>query len=165
MAAWSACLLARCCPTLLVRSLLNASDDLNSIKANQRFSFVRRHPEQMAFFRKLVPTGTPLSVRQPGLWNDLRQFAELPHYPLERISCPRLVVHGSADGNVPLSHAQFVAKAVPNAELLAVEDCGHFIWVGPESEQTRQKVVAFVNRFAALSCNRNASGKFPDAAP
>jgi len=87
-------------------------------------------------------------VRQAGLWNDLHQFAHLPVYPLEQITCPTLVVHGRADGNVPLAHAEFVARVVPNAELFALEDFGHFVWVGPGAGQAAGKVSAFLIRHA-----------------
>jgi pimeloyl-ACP methyl ester carboxylesterase len=72
LVAWGVHVLARCWPTLLVRSLLNASDDLDRSKAKQRRSYVLRHPEQLAFFRRVAASGMPLSVRQTGLWNDLQ---------------------------------------------------------------------------------------------
>jgi pimeloyl-ACP methyl ester carboxylesterase len=146
--AWGAHLVARYWPSLLIRSLLNASDNLERSKANERLSYVLRHPEQIAFFRRVAASGIPLSVRQTGLHNDLHQFATLPMYPLERITCPTLVMHGRADGNVPLAHAEFVASTIPNAELFAMEDCGHFIWVGAGVEQYRDRVRAFLSRHA-----------------
>jgi pimeloyl-ACP methyl ester carboxylesterase len=146
-------LLARYRPTLLVSTLLSASDTLDRSKAKQRRSYVLDHPEQLAFFRRVAASGMPLSVRQAGLWNDLHQFARLPVYPLEQITCPTLVVHGRADGNVPLEHAEFVASVVPGAELLALEDCGHFIWVGPEAEQTAGKVGDFLVRHAPTAAS------------
>jgi pimeloyl-ACP methyl ester carboxylesterase len=137
---------ARYWPGLLIRQLLKASDNLVAAKAAQRLAYVLLHPDQTDFFRRVAASGTPLSVRRAGLHNDLRQFAELPVYSLERIKCPTLVVHGCADGNVPLAHAEFVASTVPNAELLALEDCGHFIWVGPGAGSARDKIVAFLRR-------------------
>jgi fermentation-respiration switch protein FrsA (DUF1100 family) len=101
----------------LAHSLLEVGDDLDRSKARQRLSYMRHHPAQLAFFRRVAASGMPLSVRRAGLWNDLQQFARLPVCPLERISCPTLVVHGRADGNVPLAHAEFVAVTVPDAEL------------------------------------------------
>ncbi len=141
---WGAHLAVRCAPGLLIRSLLSASDELDRSKAAKRLAYVLRHPEQVEFFRGVAVSGMPLSVRQSGLKNDLDQFADLPVYPLEQIACPTLVVHGRADGNVPLAHAEFVAETVPNAELFAIEDCGHFIWVGPGAEHCRERVMAFL---------------------
>jgi pimeloyl-ACP methyl ester carboxylesterase len=146
LGAWGVHLLARYWPTLLIRTLLNASENLDRGKAKQRRSYLREHPESLVLFRRLVASGMPLSVRQTGIWNDLHQYAHLPAYPLERITCPTLVLHGRADGNVPFGHAEFVARTVPNVELCAIEDCGHLIWVGPDAAQVREKVLAFLKR-------------------
>jgi pimeloyl-ACP methyl ester carboxylesterase len=147
-AVWAMYLLSRYWPSLVVRTLLGASDDLDRSKAEQRRLYVMRDPESVAFFRRVAASGMPLSVRQTGLRNDLHQFADLPVYPLEQITCPTLVVHGRADGNVPLAHAEFVARLVPNAVLIGLEDCGHFIWVGPRAGEAAGKVTAFLRRHA-----------------
>jgi pimeloyl-ACP methyl ester carboxylesterase len=146
--AWCTHLVMGYSPRLLIRSLLNASDDLSRSKANERLAYVLGHHEEVSFFRSVGAAGTPLSVRQIGLHNDLHHFATLPIYPLERITCPTLVIHGRADGNVPLAHAEFVAGTIANAELFAMEDCGHFIWVGAGAELNRDRVRAFLNRHA-----------------
>jgi pimeloyl-ACP methyl ester carboxylesterase len=146
--AWCVYLLVRCRPALVIRQLLVASDALEPAKAGQRLSFVLRHPEQVDFFRRVIASGVPLSVRRTGLHNDLQQFAQLPVYPLEQINCPTLVLHGGADGNVPLAHAEFVANTVRGAELFALPDCGHFIWVGPGAESARARIGAFLRRQA-----------------
>jgi pimeloyl-ACP methyl ester carboxylesterase len=156
LGAWVLNLLGRYWPALLMRMILQASEDLERGKAKQRRLYVQRHPEQLAFFRHLVASGTPLSVRRTGIWNDLEQHAHLPVYPLEKITCPTLVLHGRADGNVPLAHAEFVARTVPNAELFALEDCGHLIWVGPGAEQAREKVLAFLRRHAPKGWERGS---------
>jgi pimeloyl-ACP methyl ester carboxylesterase len=148
VAAWGVHLLSRFWPAMLVRSLLGASDDLDRSKAQQRRSYILHDPEQLDFFRRVAACAMPFSVRRTGLWNDLQQFADLPVYPLEQVACPTLVVHGRADGNVPLAHAEFVARSVPNAEFFAVDDCGHFIWVGPGAAQAAGIVRSFLVRHA-----------------
>jgi pimeloyl-ACP methyl ester carboxylesterase len=148
--AWGMHLLARWWPALLIRSLLNASDDLDRGTANRRLAYVLSDPAQRAFFRRVAECAMPLSVRQTGLWNDLHHFAHLPVYSLEQITCPTLIVHGRADGNVPLAHAEFVARAVPNAELLALEDCGHFVWVGPGAGHAAARVSSFLIQHAPV---------------
>jgi len=154
-------LLARCWPTRLAHSLLEVGDDLDRSKARQRLSYVRHHPAQLAFFRRVDASGMRLSVRRAGLWNDLQQFARLPVCPLERISCPTLVVHGRADGNVPLAHAEFVAGTVPNAELLALDDCGHIIWIGPKAGRVAGKVRDFLIRHPPLAASRRRQADRP----
>jgi pimeloyl-ACP methyl ester carboxylesterase len=144
--AWGVHLLAHYWPTLLIRTLLNASDDLDPAQAKQRRLYVQQHPEQLAFFRRVAASGLPLSVRQTGIWNDLYQYAHLPVYSLEQMTSPTLVLHGLADGNVPFTHAEFVARTVPSVELHTIEDCGHFVWVGPGAGKAREKVLAFLKQ-------------------
>ena len=161
--AWGAHLVSRYWPGLLIRSLLHASDELPRAKAKERLSYVLRHPEQVTFFRRVAASGMPLSVRQTGLNNDLHQFANLPVYPLELVTCPTLVLHGRADGNVPLAHAEFVAGAVPNAEFFAMEDCGHFVWAGPGAARYCDQVRSFLSRHARPA---GVDGRAePDATP
>jgi pimeloyl-ACP methyl ester carboxylesterase len=144
--SWGVYLLSRYWPNLLIRTLLNASEDLDRDKARQRRLYVRQNPEQLTFFRRLAASGLPLSVRRTGIWNDLEQYAHLPVYPLEQIICPTLVLHGRADGNVPFAHAEFIARTVPKAELHTIEECGHLIWVGLGASQAREKVLGFLAR-------------------
>lgn len=170
--AWGIYLLSRYFPSIVVRSLLRASDDLDRRRARQRWSYVRRHREQMAAFQHLAASGMLLiSVRRTGLWNDLHQFAYLPVYPLNQIACPTLVMHGRADGNVPFAHAAAVVQSVPNAELCATEDCGHWIWAGPGAQQARETVMAFLTRhapragYAATHTPRRTSDVLPRITP
>ena len=44
---------------------------------------------------------------------------------LPQIAAPTLVVHGTADPVFPFEHAQALAREVPGAQLLAVEQMGH----------------------------------------
>jgi pimeloyl-ACP methyl ester carboxylesterase len=148
--AWGVHLLAQYWPALLVRTLFNASETLDGAKAKQRRMFVLRHSDDLAFFRRLAASGIPLSVRRTGIWNDLHQYAQLPVYPLEQINCPTLVLHGRDDGNVPLAHAEFAGRTVPNAELVLLEDCGHLIWAGPHKAQVREKVEAFLRSHTSV---------------
>ena len=163
LGAWGIALLVRCWPSLLVRSFLKASENLDQSKARQRRTYVLRHPDQLGLFRRLARSGLPLSVRQAGIWNDLHQYAQLPVYPLEQITCPTLVIQGKADGNVPFAHAEFVARTVPHAELHAIEDCGHLIWVGPGAAQVREKVLSFLRRHAPPAAYAARSGEDREA--
>ncbi len=50
-------------------------------------------------------------------------------YPLEQIEAPTLVLHGSDDANVPLSHGEHVASSIPGAQLRVLDGAGHAIFV------------------------------------
>ena len=66
-----------------------------------------------------------LAERLPGTENDILQSRRPFAYPLERVSAPLLVVHGTADEAVPVAQARALAARVPQAELLLLEGGRH----------------------------------------
>ncbi len=68
-------------------------------------------------------------LRKVGYNNDMEQFAAITAYPLERITVPTLVLHGTADYTVSFAEAVFVANKVPHAKLVAVEGGDHTFYV------------------------------------
>ena len=84
-----------------------------------------------------------MAERMPGTQNDIRQ-SRLPFdYPLERISVPLLVVHGTADQAAPYTHAQSLASRVPKAELLSIEG-GEHAALFTHLHEIRERVVPFL---------------------
>jgi 2-hydroxy-6-oxonona-2,4-dienedioate hydrolase len=86
----------------------------------------------------------PFALRDAGRINDGRQFTEIGQWPLERIDCPTLIVHGTADRNVPFSHAQRAHDAIAGSELRAFDGGDHFISITRSSE-----IDALVGEFVA----------------
>jgi pimeloyl-ACP methyl ester carboxylesterase len=89
----------------------------------------------------------PISHRKVGFNNDLEQFAHLPTYPLARITAPTMVLHGTLDGVVPLSHGEFVANSIPRAELLTIDGGGH-LCVVTHKEEALPALMGFLKRHA-----------------
>lgn len=54
--------------------------------------------------------------------------------PLEQISVPTLVIHGTADPLVPYAGGESTARAIPGAKLLTIEGMGHEIPPGSWDE-------------------------------
>lgn len=67
-------------------------------------------------------------LRQPGYDNDMAQFDEITGYPLERIRVPTLALHGTADIDLPIAHAELVEAEVPGARLIRAEGGGHLFF-------------------------------------
>ncbi len=73
----------------------------------------------------LLLSTTMYHMRKAGYENDMAQFARITSYPLERITAPTFVVHGTADDEVPFADAKLLARLVPNVKLLAIEGGRH----------------------------------------
>jgi len=125
---------------------------------HHRLSTIRHEPNQIRWMYSLIRSGYPLRARKIGLNNDLAQFAAIEDYPVERITCPTLVVHGRHDGNVPFDHAEFVASRVPGVKLLVAESAGHLLWMSPDEPLIRSAVLDFAKKHASQAPKLDAQG-------
>jgi 2-hydroxy-6-oxonona-2,4-dienedioate hydrolase len=84
-------------------------------------------PEQIDAVTEYLRIMHPVSMRSPGIYNDRDALATLPSqtYPLERITAPTLVIHGTLDSLQPFTHAEHTARSIPGARLLTLENGGH----------------------------------------
>ncbi len=135
----------RLAPRFMVRRMFRSTETFDKDRIDQRVREVFKHRAQWTWMHRLFDCALPLSVRKVGLDNDLKQFARLGVYPVERIECPTLVVHGRYDGNVPFSHAEFVGQNVPGARMFVLETCGHLLWMSDEADAARQEVMSFLH--------------------
>jgi pimeloyl-ACP methyl ester carboxylesterase len=71
----------------------------------------------------------PARRRVPGMKNDARQVANLDGADLHRVACPTLIMHGTCDGDVPISHAEHAAAKIRNSKLIPVPDANHLLCV------------------------------------
>lgn len=86
-------------------------------------------------------------LRFAGYDNDIAQVRSAGEYPLDQITVPTLVVHGTADPAVPLAHAEHVASRVARANLLAV-DGGEHLCIVSHREVVRPRVLDFLRTHA-----------------
>lgn len=68
------------------------------------------------------------SLRSTGYTNDMAEFDKIASYPLERISVPTLALHGTADIDLPIAHAEMVGAKVPGAKLIRAEGGDHLFF-------------------------------------
>lgn len=85
-----------------------------------------------------------LAQRLPGTENDIAQARRPFHYPLEQISVPLLVVHGTADRAVPFAQGRALAERVPDAELHSIED-GEHVSLFTHMHEIRKRVRRFLD--------------------
>jgi pimeloyl-ACP methyl ester carboxylesterase len=126
------------------RMLLQRLSTLKGVALTDYVHALVADPSDCDRLRDLLTTMTASSRRRVGLENDVRQQARWDRPSLEAIACPVLVVHGRADGSVPFSHAESVARHCPRATLVAVEAGSHLCYLGPGSAAANERVVSFL---------------------
>lgn len=67
---------------------------------------------------------------------------------LAALSCPGLILHGDADGVVPLGISEAAAEIMPNCDLVVLPGVGHAPFFEAEEAYT-EKVLNFLNRVAS----------------
>ena len=98
-------------------------------------------------------TMSKLAHRIPGTLNDMEQFSSIPPLPIQGITAPILVIHGTGDRVVPFAHAKRVADEAPNAELMAIEG-GEHVSIFTHIDEVRAKVGAFLDAILAQPARR-----------
>ena len=72
-----------------------------------------------------------------------------PAEVLADLSLPLLLVHGSADQQVPVAHAKLLQDARPDATLLLVEGMDHVLAIGEEASAGIDRIADAIARLAA----------------
>lgn len=95
------------------------------------------------FSTMMLSTYDQMGQRIVGTENDIR-ITRTESYPLEKLTVPVLVVHGTADRLVQYElHAKTYARRVPQVELLTVEG-GEHVAIFTHRTLVRSKVMAFM---------------------
>jgi len=74
-----------------------------------------------ALFDSLIPS----APRAAGVANDLEQYSRIGDWDLGKIRCPTLIIQGTADKDVPPSHAEFAHAKIVNSELMTLDGVDH----------------------------------------
>lgn len=90
----------------------------------------------------MVSTLVMNNTRTDGYTNDMCQFAAMEEHVPKEIVQPTLIIHGTADVDVPFWHAQALAAALADVQLLAVHGGRHSTTLN--GEETRQAVRSFL---------------------
>jgi 2-hydroxy-6-oxonona-2,4-dienedioate hydrolase len=105
-------------------------------------------PIEKQWISEFLQSMHPISLRQVGIFNDIRNQQSLRNYRLENVAAPTLVIHAVDDSLVSLSHGQHTAQSITGARFLELESGGHILMgqherVGAEVEEfLRQHIQA-----------------------
>ena len=104
------------------------------------------NPDQLALFRSLALSLSPISPREMGLRNDLLQVRAFPEIPFQSITTPVLIVHGGLDKAIPVAPVEAAKSKLPNSELLLFPDDGHLVFLGRGATIAEDRITAFLKK-------------------
>lgn len=87
----------------------------------------KKVPFEKEFYRDLIKRSLERTRNSHVIQNHIQAMRETYKAPLklDKIKLPTLVIHGGQDPILPKPHGIALAKALPRAELLLIEDMGH----------------------------------------
>ena len=131
--------LAEHAPKSLISSTVKEEGGtLSRAEAKELTEHIWEHDAKRDFVLALSAT---LSGRRAGLKNDQRRFPRLDP-PLGAVRAPALLVHGTADTDVPPEHSERAFGAVPGAQILRVDKGTHICaWTDPTSDAIQARVI------------------------
>ncbi len=108
---------------------------------------VLRDPAAVEFLTQLTQSSSPWEDRRAGFDNDIEVIQSVEHepLPLESVKCPTLIVHGTADDDVPYFVAERAHERLENSELYAMEDACHLLWIDPGAAEMDRHQTNFVS--------------------
>lgn len=140
-------------PLLSAKMMLQTESDLTPEQLDSHLAFMQQNPERIAWYKVLIRSTGPMSMRKTGLDNDLVQLAAVSPYSLAPIAAPTCIIHGQKDADVPYNHAQFVAQKLFQAQLITLPEAGHLIWLSPEWPAAAQQLIHFLQQHAPTKGN------------
>lgn len=150
-----------------IRAFASQGFDLYTHVAPPSDRPVMRVPEMKGMFLYDLTTAVEGGLRAPV--SDLVVFGREWGFSLRDIHVPTRFWHGDADGIVPLSHGEFQAAMVPNADLVLCPGGGHFAgfilgqqvfdWIDGEWPSTRSGSNGKGPRGAAKRAARKPAGR------
>lgn len=143
--AWLGKQLANHAPEQTISGELASESDLSHEEIKSRAEAIMADPIKRAFALDLGRMATTSGNRKAGTDNDLAVFKDLEPLGLEQITVPTLIVQGTIDKDLDPKHSYYAASAIPNSQLLKINNAGHLgLFLEPGGDQAQQTIINFL---------------------
>lgn len=134
-------------PAAMVKNFLNTESSLDAADVKKRLKEIVDDEDKLEFMKFMMATMTrKYDARRPGLEIDIRILSAIDKVPVDRITCPTLIVHGTADSDVGPGQAEYAHQQIPQSELIWVDKGSHIgFWIAAEAYEVQKKVIDWLN--------------------
>jgi pimeloyl-ACP methyl ester carboxylesterase len=140
---WLLRFLAVHAPKEIVTETLKAEGDLSKAELADLVADTFGDERKREFVLAMADVVGDYAHRGAGVENDWACFGEIESLELENVRAPSLVIHGTADSDVPPEHSNHAAAAIPGAERLVMNRGTHLcLFVHPDSAAAQATALA-----------------------
>ncbi|MCB2228611.1 MAG: alpha/beta hydrolase [Desulfarculaceae bacterium] len=134
-------------PEWFLQEIFSAEAYFTKDQIKAHIAYALGSPEAVEFMRAFMNTMNPYNPRKPGTDNDMVIYRKLTHLPVEGITCPTLVVHGTHDADVKLYDGVYVHEHIEGSERFWIEEGSHLgFWLCPNSPKAQAAAKEFLER-------------------
>jgi len=113
-------------PAAVVKSFLQTESALDKHDLGERVKEIVGDEIKFAYVDGIFKTMSGrFSERKTGAENDVAMGAAIDKLPLDKVSCPTLIIHGDADNDVPPRDAEYAHEAIKQSQLLWINKASH----------------------------------------
>lgn len=145
-ASWLFHLFTKHFPKQAVKFILTQDSSLSPEQLKKRTHFVLHSNRQTQFALKFIHTTMPLGPRIPGTENDISpaNLDPWPTFNYSLLHTPSMIIQSKYDSNGSYPEAQFAASQIPGVQFLTLGGCGHFIWLGKQTNSWERQLRQFL---------------------
>lgn len=127
-------------PSVIVKNILSTESTLKGEDLNIRLREILGDENKKAFVNFMVKTmSLKYDHRKEGVDNDLEVLEGIDKLPLSNIKCPTLLLHGTADADVPFSNAEYGHENISDSVLYPLEGGSHLgYWTGRTAYEAQE---------------------------
>jgi pimeloyl-ACP methyl ester carboxylesterase len=133
-------------PEATIKSFLKSESTLDPQEIIARAQHILQDEGKFAYLQLLIATMSKrFPERQAGVHNDLTQLAAITRLPINTVTCPTLILQGTADKDVAPSHAEYAHATIPGSELYWIEGGSHIgFWAADGADAAQAHALAWL---------------------
>ncbi len=141
---WTSEVMGELAPRLIGMSTIEMESSLDRDAARKLMDSIMKDPGRAKVLTGMMKSMSPGELRRDGMENDLEQLKKVDALPLNKITAPTLIIHGTDDADVPAADAELAANTIPCAELYLVHGGFHIMALTDMIGEITHKRVVFL---------------------
>jgi len=134
-------------PDLFLKQIFQAEAYFTKEQVKRHIDYVLNSPKALAFMKGFMNTMFPYKHRKVGTDNDMEQYRQLTHLPIEKVQCPSLIIHGTHDADVKFYDGVYAYEHIPRCGRYWIEEGSHLgFWLSPNAQEAQEVAAKFLNK-------------------
>lgn len=136
-------------PRLLLDQTFRGDAYFTIAQRKTHVDYALQSPQALTFLTAFIDTMSPFAAHKQGYVNDTAQLRHLTPLPVEEITCPSLIIHGTHDADVKFHDGVYAYEHIAGSERHWIEEGDHLgFWLSPSAHEVQDVARAFLAKHA-----------------